>query len=332
MTKGERLILTSVIVVNIMIYSIVIVLAWDALPRHDPVEEVVLGYFPPATPLAVAEITTTLQTDPPLTAPPTPSFTPTPTLPPSAIACPPPAKWSAYFVQSGDTLFSLARSLNISVEEVQIANCLDDDLVQVGQIIFLPIPTPAPTPTFTPMPRGTPTPTSTPVPVWPTPTPYPAPILLSPWDGSFVHAHLTFRWGWGGRLGPGERFRLKVWMEDERDAALYWTEEREYSLDLSIWPAATYHWRVEVVRGEEVLSGSEAWTLKWYPPPPTSTPTETPTPTPTPTDTPTPTPTPTPTNTPTPTPTPTPVNTPTPTPTPIPPYGGSPTPTPIPLS
>ena len=195
-----------------------------------------------------------------------------------------------------------------------------------------PTPTETATPTLTPMPRVTPTPTSTPVPAWPTPTPYPAPILLSPWDGSFVHAHLTFRWGWGGRLGPGERFRLKIWMEDEGDAALYWTEEREYNLDLSIWPAATYHWRVEVVRGEEVLSGSEAWTLKWYPPPPTSTPTETPTPTPTPTNTPTRTPTPTPTNTPTPTPTPTPVNTPTPTPTPIPPYGGSPTPTPIPLS
>ncbi len=187
MTKGERLILTSVIVVNIMIYSIVIVLAWDALPRHDPVEEVVLGYFPPATPLAVAEITTTLQTDPPLTAPPTPSFTPTPTLPPSAIACPPPAKWSAYFVQSGDTLFSLARSLNISVEEVQIANCLDDDLVQVGQIIFLPIPTPAPTPTFTARetlpvapaaPAATPTPTAPPLPAT-APTPA-APLTMDP--------------------------------------------------------------------------------------------------------------------------------------------------------
>ena len=109
-------------------------------------------------------------------------------------------------------------------------------------------------------------------------------------------------------MGSGECFRLKIWMEDEGDAALYWTEEREYSLDLSIWPAATYHWRVEVVRGEEVLSRSEAWTLKWYPPPPTSTPTETPTLTDTPL--------PTPTNTPTPTPMPTPVN------TPIPPYGG----------
>jgi len=174
-------------------------------------------------------------------------------------------------------------------------------------------PTGTATPTHTPTPvlaTATPTLPLAPVPARPSPTPYPAPVPIGPENGGFVRARVTFRWGWDGELGPGERFRLKVWMEEEGDAALYWTEGREYSLDLSIWPAATYHWRVEVVRGEEVLCRSEAWTLKWYPPPPTATPTHTPTPTETPL------PTPTPTDTPTPTPTPT------PTATPIPPYGG----------
>ena len=144
MTKGERLVLTSVVMVNIAIYLVVVVLAWDALPQPDPVEQVVVGYFPTATPVAVAEVSPVLQPDPPDVQFVTPSLTPTPTLSPSAMACPPPVGWSAYSVQNGDTLFSLARAHNLTVGDVQVANCLQDDLIRVGQILFLPLPTPAP--------------------------------------------------------------------------------------------------------------------------------------------------------------------------------------------
>jgi len=80
-------------------------------------------------------------------------------------------------------------------------------------------------------------------------------------------------------------------MEDERDAAVYEVSEGQHFLNLSIWPSATYHWKVVVIQDGEVLCESETWTFKWYPPPPTPTSTATPIPTPTPMP-PTPTPTP----------------------------------------
>jgi len=190
MTKGERLVLASVVVVNIAIYLVVIVLAWEALPQPEPVEEIVVGYFPTLTPVAVAEISPALQADSPDAQFTTPSFTPT--LPPAALACPPPGEWSAYAVQSGDTLFSLAQAHHLAVGEVQVANCLQDDLIQVGQILFLPLPTPTPVVTLlnTPRPSAesdverssaespTPTPTVPPLPAT-APTPA-APLTMDP--------------------------------------------------------------------------------------------------------------------------------------------------------
>lgn len=200
MTRGERLILTSVVAVNIAIYLAVIILAWDALPQPDPVGEIVVGYFPSATPVAVAEVSSALQPNSPNALLPTSSFSPTPTLPPSALACPPPVGWSTYSVQSGDTLFSLAQAYDLTVGDVQVANCLQDDLIRVGQILFLPLPTPTPvtnhlatlrprtgfdetrgsaerpTPTLTLTP--TPTPTDPPLPAT-APTPA-APLTMDP--------------------------------------------------------------------------------------------------------------------------------------------------------
>jgi LCP family protein required for cell wall assembly len=166
MTKGDRLVLSSVVVVNIVIYLVVIVLAWEALPQPNPVEELVVGYFPTVTPVAVAEITTNLHAGPRSDPLPTSTLTPTPTWPPSALACPPPAGWSAYRVRVGDTLFSLARTHLLTVHDVQVGNCLSEDLIRVDQILFLPLPTPTPTPTAspTPPPDASPTPTSPPTP------------------------------------------------------------------------------------------------------------------------------------------------------------------------
>ncbi len=205
MTKGERLVLTSVVTVNIMIYSVVIILAWESLPKSASIEEIVVGYFPTPTPVAVDEVTTTLQTNPLVTVLPTPLFTPTSTPSPFALSCSLPAGWGAYLVRVGDTLFSLARSHNLTVDEVKFANCLSSDLIQVRQILFLPLPAPtfvvnpsiwpetgaaesptvpptpslsaSPTPLASPTesPTFTPTPTSTPtVPPLPTTAPTPA--------------------------------------------------------------------------------------------------------------------------------------------------------------
>jgi LCP family protein required for cell wall assembly len=156
MTRGERLVLSSVVAVNIVIYIVVIVLAWEALPKLSPVQEMVVGYFPTDASVALAEASTNHQLEPVDALPPT--IPPTPSLPPSALACPPPIGWGSYSVQSGDTLFSLAQAHDLSVDDLQVANCLEGDFLQVDQILFLPLPTP----TSTPPPGASPTPTPTP--------------------------------------------------------------------------------------------------------------------------------------------------------------------------
>jgi len=181
MTKGERLILGSVIAVNIVIYLVVIGLAWEALPQLSPVKEIVVGYFPHDPDVALAEASTVPQPQLADTLPPPASPTPTPTLPPSALASPPPAGWRAYFVQRGDTLFSLARTYNVTLHDLQVANCLEGDLLQVDQILFLPLPTPTPTPhaSPTPTPPANASPTPTPKPTEP-PLPATAPTPVPP--------------------------------------------------------------------------------------------------------------------------------------------------------
>jgi len=68
---------------------------------------------------------------------PLPSATPSP-------ACGPPAGWVIYTVQVNDTLFSLARRTNTTVEQIQHANCLNDTLIYAGQPLYLPFIPPSP--------------------------------------------------------------------------------------------------------------------------------------------------------------------------------------------
>jgi LysM repeat protein len=91
------------------------------------------------------EAATHLPTESPL------SFTSTPCLPPS--------KWVAYTVRPGDTLFVLSQQTNVTVGQLQSANCLKDTTIRAGQQLFLPfVPTPTATATFTPSPTWTPDP------------------------------------------------------------------------------------------------------------------------------------------------------------------------------
>jgi LysM repeat protein len=60
-------------------------------------------------------------------------FSPTPTL------CPTPAGWTAYLIQSGDTLVDLADSRGVSTEDLVRANCLNGPFAMPGSTIALPV-------------------------------------------------------------------------------------------------------------------------------------------------------------------------------------------------
>lgn len=76
-----------------------------------------------------------------------PAASPTPTTPPTPdptlAACPPPEGWRAHNVQPGETLFAyvlgaMTTGVEITTRDVRRANCLDSDLLQVGQNVYLP--------------------------------------------------------------------------------------------------------------------------------------------------------------------------------------------------
>jgi len=73
-----------------------------------------------------------------------------------------------YTVKAGDTLGGIAKSYDVTVDEIVTANSLDSDIIWVGQKLTIPVPPPPPTetPTATATPTATPTPTITPTPTW----------------------------------------------------------------------------------------------------------------------------------------------------------------------
>lgn len=98
-------------------------------------------------------------------ATPTVTGTPTPTVtatPRTCVVLPPPG-WNIYVVVAGDALAGLAQQRNVPVGTVMRVNCLDSDLLSVGQQLWLPGPSPTATPAFslTPAPPPAP-PTATP--------------------------------------------------------------------------------------------------------------------------------------------------------------------------
>lgn len=114
----------------------------------------------------------------PSATPPAPSTTPNPTPPPTSIPiveplsptptdCNPPANWLIYLVQPEDTLFNLSQDLNLTVPQLQLANCLETNTIRIGQPLYIPyVPTAtaSATATFTATPTSTATATPTPSP------------------------------------------------------------------------------------------------------------------------------------------------------------------------
>lgn len=77
-----------------------------------------------------------------------------------------------YVVQAGDTLFLIAQSFGADLADLMALNGLTDpNLVEVGQVLVVPVATATFTPTVTPTATVTPAPTMT-------PTPLPSPVAL----------------------------------------------------------------------------------------------------------------------------------------------------------
>jgi len=90
----------------------------------------------------------------PPTATPTRTPTATPTTTPTRTPTPVPTPTSvppfAHQVQEGETLSDIASSYDVTIEEIRGLNpSLDPNLLQVGQVILIPVATPTPGPTST---------------------------------------------------------------------------------------------------------------------------------------------------------------------------------------
>ena len=107
------------------------------------------------SPRAITFLVPTATTTPSPTATRTPSATPTLTPTPCIVS--PWPTWVRYTIQFGDALSPLAVERGTLVEEIRRVNCLEDNLLSVGQVLWLP---PLP-PTETPPPTNTPPPSPT---------------------------------------------------------------------------------------------------------------------------------------------------------------------------
>jgi LysM repeat protein len=101
--------------------------------------------------------------DVPPTATPTRTLTPTPTSTPSPTplptSTPTPVPPLVHQVQEGETLIVIAEQYGTTIDLILVLNPdVDPALIQVGQVLLIPVATPTPGPTSTPDP-GVPTPT-----------------------------------------------------------------------------------------------------------------------------------------------------------------------------
>ncbi len=66
-------------------------------------------------------------------------LTPTATATISFVPCGPPSGWVIYIIQPGDTLFRISLAYNVSVPQLQYANCLGNStLIRAGQGLYVP--------------------------------------------------------------------------------------------------------------------------------------------------------------------------------------------------
>lgn len=115
------------------------------LTEEEPVEQLVPTATSDDIALTSAPSPTATSIISPTTSPtlsPTPLATPTTTVTPSPTPCvrTPWPTWVRYTIQRGDRLYPLALERDTLVEEIMRVNCLESDLLTVGQVIWLPPP------------------------------------------------------------------------------------------------------------------------------------------------------------------------------------------------
>jgi hypothetical protein len=103
---------------------------------------------PSHTPSATVTRTSTSTDEPTRTPTRTPTDAPTPTLTRTGVptadvsVCIAPFGWTAYIVQPGDTLSSIASNVGSNLTDLRAGNeCLETNRVSVGDIVFVPLPT-----------------------------------------------------------------------------------------------------------------------------------------------------------------------------------------------
>jgi LysM repeat protein len=89
------------------------------------------------------------------------------------VQCGAPGSWVTYIVQRGDTLYSIARRVNSTVNALKQANCLTSNNIYSGQKLYVPrYPISIPSATYLPPPT---LPPASPTPLPPTDVPAPTP-------------------------------------------------------------------------------------------------------------------------------------------------------------
>lgn len=194
------------------------------------------------------------------TSPPTASATPTPagsafntpTLIPQAAGQTtaqattptPTAGVVVYYVQTGDTLGSIAKTFGTTVEAIQGINHMTGVNIRAGQPITIPVGAWTPTPTPT---RGEP-PTVTSTPRFS----YTAPALLSPGAGAELTGSAVFQWTAVGVLPDSAAYIVSLKYDDGGTVmtrAYDAGRATSYRLDTPPGePGTTYTWYVVVVR------------------------------------------------------------------------------------
>ncbi len=139
-------VIVAIFSVILVIGGIFLSLAETLPPPATPTQ------IPPTFPQSFPTPTGTLET---MTAVPTETHTPLPTLTALALAsptsCTPPAGWIRVTTGSGDTVYTLAQRYKTTAENLNAANCLTAAELPAGMALYVP-----PVPTVTVIPCGPP--------------------------------------------------------------------------------------------------------------------------------------------------------------------------------
>jgi LysM repeat protein len=163
-----RRILGAVLTASTVVNLVIVGAAFEAAAPTSTatLTETSLLTTPSGTAASLASTATASETFTP-TSIPSASATSTPTDMPTLTLCVLRSDWPVYRVQPGDTLFSLGRAIGSSADELRLANCLPNDQIFPGQLLYMPR---LPRSTFMPSFTATETPTATSAPTSITPT------------------------------------------------------------------------------------------------------------------------------------------------------------------